>query len=341
MKTDLINECRGKTIFVTGGAGFIGSEVVRQISVSGGKAIVFDNFSSGKKLYVTNLKNVRMVHGDIKSRPAIAKSIKNCEYVINLAALPFIPDSYHHPQEFFDVNTNGTLNVLLEAKNLKKIRNFVHISTSEVYGSARKNPMDENHPTLPQSTYAVSKLAADRAVFTIHKEHNLSAVIIRPFNSYGPRITQPYIIPEIIIQLLNGNGKVRLGNIESQRDFTYVSDTARGIITALFKDQAIGETINLGSNRTYKIRKIVDIIASILGKKSRIILDKKRIRPYDVSKLICDNGKARKILGWEPMVSFRDGLEETVAWIKSSHIEFKTPFEGWAKNYRNRNHKRD
>jgi len=335
LKDNLIKESSGKTVFVTGGAGFIGSEVVRQISLSGGNVIVFDNFSSGKKHYVSDLKNVKLVYGDIKNRQSIGKAIKNCQYVINLAALPFIPDSYHYPQEFFDVNTNGTLNVLLEAKNLKKIKNFVHISTSEVYGSARINPMDEDHPTLPQSTYAVSKLAADRAVFTIHKEHDLPAVIIRPFNSYGPRITQPYIIPEIITQFLNDKGHVKLGNVESERDFTYVSDTARGIITALFKEKAVGETINLGSNKAYKIRKIVEIIASIMGKKSKIIQDKHRIRPYDVTRLICDNHKAKKILGWQPEISFREGLENTVSWVNSNPVEFKTPFEGWAKSYRN------
>lgn len=329
-----IEECKGKTIFVTGGAGFIGSEVVRQISDSGGNAIVFDNFSSGKKRYVENLKNVKIVKGDIKNRNLISKALKNCDYIINLAALPFIPDSYHYPQEFFDVNTNGTLNVVLEAIKQKRIKNFVHISTSEVYGTARENPMDEDHPTLPQSTYAVSKLAADRAVFTIHKEHNFPAVIIRPFNSFGPRITQPYIIPEIIIQILQGNGNVKLGNVDSQRDFTFVSDTARGIIISLFRDNAIGETINLGSNKTYKIKQIVEIIAATIGKKPRITLDKKRIRPYDVNKLLCDNSKAKKILGWKPSTSFREGLSETIDWINSNHVEFNTPFQGWARDYR-------
>ncbi len=339
LKNTTIEECKGKTIFVTGGAGFIGSEVVRQISNSDGNTVIFDNFSSGKKRYVEGFKNVKIVKGDIQNRDSISRALKSCDYVINLAALPFIPDSYHYPQEFFNVNTNGTLNVVLEAIKQKRIKNFVHISTSEVYGTARKNPMDEEHPTLPQSTYAVSKLAADRAVFTIHKENNFPAVIIRPFNSFGPRITQPYIIPEIIIQLLRGNGKVTLGNIESQRDFTFVSDTARGIITSLFKDKAIGETINLGSNRTYKIKQIVKVIASIIGKKSLITLDKKRIRPYDVNKLLCDNSKAKRILGWEPTISFRDGLTETINWIHANHVEFNTPFQGWASDYRNRRHK--
>jgi len=331
----LFNKCKGKNFFVTGGAGFIGSEVVRQISKSSGKVIVYDNFSSGKRKYLNNLANVKIIKGDIKNRKLLAKATKNCQYFINLAALPFIPDSYHYPQEFFEINTNGTINVILEAVKQKKIKSFVHISTSEVYGTARKNPMDENHPTLPHSTYAVSKLAGDRAVFTLHKEHDVPAVIIRPFNCFGPRVTQPYIIPEIITQIIHDKKTLNLGNIESKRDFTYVSDTARGIITALFSDKAIGETINLGTGKTWKIKQIVKIIASLENKEIEISQDKKRLRPYDVNVLICDNKKAKKLLCWEPKVSFKEGLKLTLKWLKENQVNFATPFEGWPKSYRN------
>jgi nucleoside-diphosphate-sugar epimerase len=329
-----MSEYKNKTFFLTGGAGFIGSEITRQISTSGGNVIIYDNFSSGKKLYVKNIPNVKIINGDLKNKSLLSKSMKNCDYVINLAAYPFIPDSYHYPQEFFDVNTNGSLNVILEAKKSKRIKNFVHISTSEVYGTSKINPMNEDHPTLPHSTYAVSKLAADRAIFTIHKEHGVPAVIVRPFNSYGPRVTQPYIIPEIILQVLNGKKILKLGNIESSRDFTFVSDTARGIISSLFVDKAIGETINLGSGQTFKIKDIVKTVASILDKKISITIDKKRVRPFDVNLLICDNKKAKKLLLWEPETSFTSGLEQTITWAKENPITFKTPFKGWAKNFR-------
>ena len=322
------SSCKGKTFFVTGGAGFIGSEVVNQISKSGGKTIVFDNLSSGKKKYLENVPNVKLIKGDIRNKRLLSKALKKCQYVINLAALPFIPDSYHYPQEFFDVNTIGTINVVLESIKHKKIKNFVQISTSEVYGTARKTLMNEEHSTLPHSTYAVSKLAGERAVFTIQKEHDFPAVIIRPFNSFGPRITQPYIIPEIATQLLGNKNDIKLGNVNSQRDFTFVSDTARGIISALFNDNAIGHTINLGSGKAYKIKNIVKIMASIIGKNPKIVVDKERMRPFDVNKLICDNSKAKKILGWEPRVSFRDGLKQTIDWINVNHTFFKTPFKG-------------
>ena len=315
MDAYLNKECKGKTIFVTGGAGFVGSEIVRQISASGGTAIVYDNLSSGKKKFIQNYPRVKIIKGDVKNRLTIHKAIQKSQYIINLAALPFIPDSFHYPQEFFEVNTNGTLNLILESINHKKIKNFVHISTSEVYGSAKKSPMDENHPILPQSTYAVSKLAGEKAVFTMHKEHDFPAVMIRPFNTYGPNITQPYIIPEIIMQVLGKNSEIKLGNINAERDFTFVSDTANGIIRALFSKKAIGETINLGSGRSHKIKDIVKSVSSILEKKVTISTNKDRLRPFDVNKLVCDNRKAKKMLDWEPKITFDEGLKNTINWI--------------------------
>ena len=334
MDAYLNKECKGKTIFVTGGAGFVGSEIVRQISASGGTAIVYDNLSSGKKKFIQNYPRVKIIKGDVKNRLTIHKAIQKSQYIINLAALPFIPDSFHYPQEFFEVNTNGTLNLILESINHKKIKNFVHISTSEVYGSAKKSPMDEDHPILPQSTYAVSKLAGEKAVFTMHKEHDFPAVMIRPFNTYGPNITQPYIIPEIIMQVLGKNSEIKLGNINAERDFTFVSDTANGIIRALFLKKAIGETINLGSGRSHKIKDIVKSVSSILEKKVTISTNKDRLRPFDVNKLVCDNRKAKKMLDWEPKITFDEGLKNTINWIKENSVELRTPFRGWPKQYR-------
>jgi len=334
MKSYFNKNYKGKTVFVTGGAGFLGSEIVKQISASGGTVLVYDNFSSGKKKFVEKYPKVKIIKGDIRDRSTLHKAIGKSQYIINLAALPFIPDSFHYPQEFFEVNTNGTLNLILESINQKKIKNFVHISTSEVYGSAKKSPMDENHPILPQSTYAVSKLAGEKAVFTMHKEHGFPAVMIRPFNTYGPNITQPYIIPEIIMQILAKNHTVKLGNINSERDFTFVSDTASGIISALFSENAIGETINLGSGKSYKIKHIVKLVSSILDTKVKITTNKDRLRPFDVNKLICNNQKAKKILGWEPTISFKDGLEDTINWIKQNRLQLRTPFRGWPKQYR-------
>jgi len=193
-------------ILVTGGAGFIGSEVVSQLVKKGSIVTVLDNFSSGKKKYLPKtMKNLHIMKGDIRDEKLVKKSTTDQEAVIHLAALPFIPDSYYFPTNFFSVNTIGSVNMIWNSIKSKTVETFIHISSSEVYGSAQFVPMDENHPTVPHSTYAVSKLAGDRAAFTLHKENGFPIVVLRPFNSYGPRYTEPYIIPEIMNQILSGN----------------------------------------------------------------------------------------------------------------------------------------
>jgi dTDP-glucose 4,6-dehydratase len=324
-----MRELEGVQALVTGGAGFIGSELVRQLCDNGANVSVFDNFSSGKIEYLKGL-NVKIIRGSIPNKEDVKLALKDQEIVFHLAAFPFIPDCYSHPLEFFRVNTMGTVYLMWGAIHAKSVEKFIHVSSSEVYGTAKYTPMDENHPTLPHSTYAVSKLAAERVVFSLHKEHDFPAVIIRPFNSFGPRITQPYIIPEIIMQLLKGNS-IRLGNVKSSRDFTYVSDTARGIALAAVKRKAVGETINLGSGKDIEIKNLIYLIGKLLMNKSgiNIVYDKSRLRPYDVNRLICDNSKAQKLLGWKPEISMEEGLRKTITWIKNNPVKFKRPFRGW------------
>ena len=185
--------------------------------------------------------------------------------------------------------------------------------------------MDENHPTVPHSTNAVSKLAGDRVAFTLHKEHGFPVVIIRPFNSFGPNITQPYIIPEIISQIMKGDA-VKLGNLNAKRDLTYVSDTARGIILSLVKEGVIGEVINIGSQRSYSIKDLVYLISDIMGKKVSIEIESSRFRPYDVDTLICNYERANKILGWKPEVTVKEGLKNTIEWSKKEEIDIGPPF---------------
>jgi dTDP-glucose 4,6-dehydratase len=185
--------------------------------------------------------------------------------------------------------------------------------------------MDENHVTLPQSTYAVSKLAGERVVFTMHKEHNLPAVIIRPFNSFGPNITQPYIIPEIITQILKGD-VVKLGNLAAKRDFTYVSDTARAIILSLVTDGIIGQVINVGSQKSYSIKELVELISEIIDKNVTIEMETSRFRPYDVDVLICNYERASRLLNWKPEISIREGLKETIEWIKKENFTIKSSY---------------
>jgi dTDP-glucose 4,6-dehydratase len=315
-------------ILVTGGAGFIGSEVVKQLIKKNSFVTVLDNFSSGKKQYLPkNTKKLKIIKGDITDEKIVAGAVKNQDYVIHLAALPFIPDSFYYPANFFNVNTIGSVNLLWKSIQSNSVKRFVHISTSEVYGSAQHVPMDENHQTTPHSTYAVSKLAGDRAAFTLYKENGFPVVIIRPFNSYGPNYTQPYIIPEIMNQLLNGNKELMLGNIDASRDFTFVSDTANGIIRSLSAKKVVGEIINLGSGNEISIRELAFKIAKIAKIKIKIKYDEGRERPYDVNRLICNNKKAKKLLGWKTKTTMDQGLKKIFQWATKNRISFEAPFK--------------
>jgi dTDP-glucose 4,6-dehydratase len=329
---DNTNSLSGKRILVTGGAGFLGSSVVRELCHASAQVAVLDNFSSGKKEYLNNITHTNgltIIEGDICDVGIVEKSMRQAELVIHLAALPFVPDSYYHPRDFFRTNVDGTLNLLLAASKANTVERFVYISSSEVYGSAKQVPMDENHPTLPHSSYAASKLAADRVTFTISKELGLPVSIVRPFNTFGPNITQPYIVPEIIAQASSGNGELWLGNTEAYRDLTYVDDTARGIILSALGPGADGEVINLGSGSSISVRELALKITSLMGKKVVIRNDSSRLRPFDVGKLICDNSKAEKILKWRPMISLDDGLKRTIDWVKNNSIHFQSPFRNW------------
>ena len=325
---------KDSNVLLTGGCGFIGSEVTKQLSEIGANVKILDNLSSGKESHISNFKNVTLIKGDIRDDDIVSSAVEDSEYVINLAALPFIPDSYQYPKEFFEVNVNGTMNVALSLLKEKNLKRFVHISSSEIYGTAQYTPMDENHPTTPHSTYAVSKLAGDRVVFTLHKEHKLPAVIIRPFNSFGPNITQPYIIPEILTQLFNNNNKIKLGNIESKRDLTFVSDTAQALILALVTENIDGETINIGSQKAVSVKELVSIMSKLLSKSVEISIDESRLRPFDVNVLECDNSRAKNLLNWSPSISVEDGLQKTIDWCKNNPIEFLEPFKGFKTQYR-------
>jgi len=324
---------KGLRAVVTGGAGFIGSELTRQLVQRGVAVTVLDNFASGKKEYLAGLP-VRIVEGDICDKEKVAETLKDQAIVYHVAALPFIPDSYANPEEFFRVNVEGTIALMRHAIESESVERFVYLSSSEVYGTAQTVPMAEDHPTLPRSTYAVSKLAADRTVFTLYREHGLPSVIVRLFNSYGPNITQPYIVPEIALQLLEGKGILKLGNVDSSRDFTFVEDSVRAIILSSLSKDAIGEVINVGSGEDVTIIRLARYIASVVGSEFSLENDPSRFRPYDVDRLVCDNSKAKRVLGWEPKVELQEGLRRTVHWIRKHPVTFKAPFRGCAAWYR-------
>ncbi len=307
-----------KCVLVTGGAGFIGSHVVREIRRKDPqvKIRVLDDFSTGRPSTLDGV-DVELIEGSILYDDIINRALDGVDVVFHLAAKPFIPDCYESPKEFFEVNANGTLNLVLCAVE-KKVKLFVNISTSEVYGTAKYVPIDEEHPTNPQSTYAASKLAAENVAFTIHKEKGIPVVILRPFNTYGPEDSHPRIIPEIISQLLAGN-TLALGNTKATRDFNYVKDIAVGIVSAAETRDSIGKRINLGTSEETSIQDLIGLLNAIIKKESvEVNIDKRRIRPHDVERLCASNALAKTILKWSPKYSLREGLIETIDWYKKS-----------------------
>lgn len=322
-------EFQNKNVFVTGGAGFIGSTLVRELLNIGVNVTVFDNFLSGRPENLSEVEDhIKIIKGDIRDENLSDIIIKNkADYLFNLAAEPYIPHCYDRPHQFFDINANGALNVILSAKKAE-VKRILQYSTSEVYGTAKYVPMNEDHPTLPLSTYAVSKLAADRLCYTLHHEHKIPVIIMRQFNVFGPRETQPYVIPEIISQLNVGNN-LNLGNLIARRDFTYVTDAAKAAISLIQCDSAIGEVVNVGSGIDHSIEEIAHLIAELMNVKDlKINIKENKIRPLDVNLLNCDNTKIRNLTSWEPKISFRKGLELTIANFRKDDCKWP-----WEKTY--------
>lgn len=309
----------GNSVLVSGGAGFIGSKLVRELIKESANVVILDNFTSGDLANIEEIKDkIEIINGDIRDSdlPKILKKHR-VDYIFNLAAFPFIPECYDKPQEFFDVDARGVLNIMLAAKETG-VKRILQYSTSEVYGTAKYVPMDENHPTLPCSTYAVSKLAADRLCFTLHHEQKIPVIILRQFNVYGPRITQPYVIAEVIKQLSKSN-KLKLGNINASRDFTYVGDAAKGAISLMKCDAAVGEVVNMGSGKDWSIKELAEIVGSLMGHKSvEFEIVQKRLRPLDVERLQADYSKMNRLTGWKPTTSLEEGLKKTIEWFKAN-----------------------
>ena len=223
--------------------------------------------------------------------------MKGCDIVFHLASLIGIPYSYIAPQSYIDTNITGTLNVIQSARD-NEIEKIIHTSTSEVYGTAQFVPITEKHPLNGQSPYSASKIAADQIAYSFYSSYNTPVSICRPFNTYGPRQSMRAVIPNIIIQLINGNTKVKLGNINTTRDFNFIKDTVSGFIAVMKNEESIGDVFNIGSNYEIKISDVLKVISSKMKLDIKVEVDKKRIRPEfsEVERLWADNSKAIKKL---------------------------------------------
>lgn len=314
------------TVLVTGADGFIGSHLTQELVNQGYKVrafVMYNSFNSWGWLdsLETNLKeNIEVFSGDIRDPYGVKEAMKGCNAVLHLAALIAIPYSYHSPETYVDTNIKGTLNILQAAKELN-IEKIVHTSTSEVYGSAQFVPINESHPLQGQSPYSASKIAADQLAFSFYTSFDLPVSIIRPFNTFGPRQSARAVIPTIITQIAKGNTQIELGAVFPTRDFSYVSDTVNGFISALISPDGIGEVVNIGSNFEVSIENTTHLIADLMGSKIQIKTGAMRLRPdkSEVDRLWADNSKAKKLLNWEPayggLDGFKRGLAHTIEWF--------------------------
>ncbi|HLE25316.1 MAG TPA: GDP-mannose 4,6-dehydratase [Thermodesulfobacteriota bacterium] len=301
-----------KRVLVTGGCGFIGSTLIRVLLRRGYTVTVFDNLSSGANENLPEYKGISLEVGDIEVYTSVKNAIQGHDFVIHLAARAYIPGSFKNPVEYFRTNVFGTLNMLKACLN-NRVKRLILASSAEAYGSAMVTPIDESHPLNPMSPYASSKLAAEIVAQSFLRHFGLPVVIVRIFNTYGPREGLPYVIPEIIRQCVKET-VIRIGNLEAERDFTYVEDMALGLALTLETKQIEGEIINLGYGQSWSISAVLDKIRRILNKDLPVIVDPSRLRPLEVAKLLADNSKAEKLMGWRPVVNLDDGLKRTVAW---------------------------
>lgn len=310
-------------VLVTGAGGFIGSHLTEALIEKGYKVrvlVYYNSMNSAEWIdtFPDHIRNqLEIVWGDIRDSAFVQRVVDRCEYVLHLAALIGIPYSYVNPESYVATNVTGTLNILEAARNTG-VKRVVHTSTSEVYGSARFVPITEEHPLQGQSPYSASKIGADQMAYAYAQSFGVPVVIVRPFNTFGPRQSLRAVIPTVITQLLKeGNSAVKIGAVTPTRDFSYVSDTVAGFIAALESDNKtiIGETINLGSNFEISIGQTIELIAAIIGKEVVLDCEEGRIRPEnsEVQRLYADNTKAKNMLGWSPEFSGLDGFKRALA----------------------------
>lgn len=318
-------------VLVTGAGGFIGSHLTELLLREGIEVKAFVHYNSlgtwgWIDTFPKELKDsVEVFAGDIRDPHGVREAMKGCEAVFHLAALIAIPFSYHSPDSYVDTNVKGTLNVLQAARDLGGIRVLV-TSTSEVYGTAKYVPIDENHPFQGQSPYSATKIGADRLAESFYRSFDLPVTLVRPFNTFGPRQSARAVIPTIITQLLSGKKEIRLGSLTPTRDFNYVKDTANGFYQIYLSDQTIGQEINIATQKEISIGDLANELIQQINPEAKIVCDEQRLRPEksEVNRLLGCNQKIRQLTDWRPRYSFESGLAETIDFLRLNMNRYKT-----------------
>jgi dTDP-glucose 4,6-dehydratase len=321
---------KNRKVLVTGAEGFIGSHLIERLlkEQTDVRAFVLYNFSNSwgwlDSFPKDRLNKIEVFLGDIRDYNSVYNALKGVDIVFNLAALIGIPFSYHAQEVYIDTNVKGTVNILQAARRLKT-KKIIHTSTSEVYGTAQYVPIDESHPINPQSPYAATKAAADYLALSFYKSFNIPVTILRPFNTFGPRQSARAVIPTIITQALANKSTIKLGNLKTSRDFTYVTDVADAFVKIAEAGDTEGNIYNVGSNREVSVKEIADLIMKCLNRRLKVVQERHRFRPdkSEVMQLVCDFGKLKETCGWEPKVSLEKGIGLTCKWLKSNLGKYK------------------
>jgi NAD dependent epimerase/dehydratase len=324
-------ELRGKKVLVTGADGFIGSHLVEALLEEGANVTAFvyyNSFSNWGWLDTfpkDKLSKIKVFQGDIRDGNCVREAVKDVEVVFHLAALIAIPYSYYAPESYVDTNIKGTLNVLQASKDFG-IEKVLVTSTSEVYGTAKYVPIDELHPFQGQSPYSATKIGADRIAESFYRSYDLPVTIVRPFNTYGPRQSARAVIPTIITQLLAGKTEIKLGNLTPTRDFNYVKDTANGFVEIAKSDKTVGQEINIATGVEISVGDIFEELRLQINENARVVNDEIRLRPEksEVDRLLGSNKKILELTNWTPKYNLKEGLKETIAWLRNNLDKYKT-----------------
>lgn len=326
-------DLNGAKVLVTGAGGFIGSHLAERLVREGCTVRAMLHYDSrsgrGNLDYVepSVLREIEVISGDVRDPYFMRRALKDRNAVFHLAALIGIPYSYAAPASYLQINAMGTLNTLQACLD-EGVERIIHTSTSEAYGTARYQPIDEDHPLQGQSPYSASKIAADKIAESYHLSFGLPVVTLRPFNTFGPRQSARAVIPTILSQLLTGRESLRLGSLEPIRDFNYVENTVDGFVAAACSDDTVGQLVNVGSNESISIRDLAALAMEIVDRAVPIVTEHTRVRPAksEVGLLICGWDRAKQLMGWSPRVDFKEGLRRTAAFV-SDHLDQYRPEE--------------